>query len=197
MKTIAFKSRWFFVFRYLYAMKKIIAFAGSNSSTSINHKLVVSIAKNNIKREVEVIKLTDYPLPIYDEDLEKDSGFPKELEKLLAKLQQAEGVVVSVNEHNSGVSAFFKNTLDWLSRIEKNFLADKKVMLLSASPGGRGGLSAYEYTYGIVARYGGEVVAGTTFPNFQDNFSSETSTITNHSLLQTVNDEVEKFEAAL
>lgn len=178
-------------------MKKIVAFAGSNSSTSINHQLVSLVASYIKEHEVEVIRLTDYPLPIYAEDVEKEQGFSKELEQLLARLKEADGVIISVNEHNGTVSSFFKNTLDWLSRIEYKFLDGKKVMLLSASPGGRGGLSAYEYSMGILARYGGEIVAGTTFPNFQDNFSSEMSTITNNELLQNIMEEVSKLETAL
>lgn len=178
-------------------MKKIVAFAGSNSSTSINHQLVSLVASYIKDNEVEVIRLTDYPLPIYGEDVEKEQGFSKGLEQLVARLKEADGVIISVNEHNGTVSSFFKNTLDWLSRIEYKFLDGKKIMLLSASPGGRGGLSAYEYSKGILARYGGEIVAGTTFPNFQDNFSSEMSTITNKELLQNIMEEVSKLEIAL
>ncbi len=162
-------------------MKKIIAFAGSNSSTSINHHLVLGVAKMN-REQIEILRLTDYPLPMYGEDLEKESGYPAVLSDLLTKIRRADGLIISVNEHNGSVSAFFKNVLDWLSRIEYKFLADKKILLMSASPGGRGALSAYQYTESILPRYGGEIVYGFNFPGFKDNFSIEDQEITNDEL---------------
>ena len=123
-------------------MKKIIAFAGSNSSTSINQKLVTYASTVVEGAEVKQIKLTDFPLPIFSEDLEKDSGYPEELAALHAEIKSHDALIISVNEHNGGISAFFKNILDWLSRIEYKFLEGKKILCLSASPGGRGGLTA-------------------------------------------------------
>ncbi|GAB5400183.1 MAG: NAD(P)H-dependent oxidoreductase [Aureisphaera sp.] len=152
-------------------MKKIIAFAGSNSSTSINHQLVSYVASTIENNQVSVIKLTDYPLPIYSEDLEKEEGFPDQLSKLLEVVKQADGLIISASEHNSGISAFFKNVFDWLSRIDRKFGEGKKAFVLSASPGGRGGLSANEYISGALPRTGAEVVTSVTFPGFYDNFS--------------------------
>lgn len=166
-------------------MKKIIAFAGSNSSTSINHKLVSFVASELGDHDINVLRLTDYPLPIFGEDLEKVEGYPSNLELLLSELKQADAFVISVNEHNGTVSAFFKNVMDWLSRIEYKFLAEKKILLMSVSPGKRGALSAYEYTKGVLPRFGGEVVAGFNFPSFYENFSEENQKI-NDTALETL-----------
>jgi len=115
-------------------MKKILAFSGSNSSTSINHKFV-SFAASQIKNhDVNVIRLTDFELPMFTEDLEKEYGFSPNLRLLNQGIYNTDGVIISVNEYNSGVSGFFKNTTDWLSRIDIDFLKDKKVLLLSTSP---------------------------------------------------------------
>jgi len=178
-------------------MKKIIAFAGSNSSTSINHKLVSFVASKLEDHDVIVIRLTDYPLPIFGEDIEKEQGYPSNLELLLTELKQADAYVISVNEHNGTVSAFFKNVMDWLSRLEYKFLAEKKILLLSASPGKRGALSAFEYTKGVLPRYDGTVVAGVNFPSFQENFSDENQEINDPDLKKKVMDAISTFLEAL
>jgi len=152
-------------------MKKIIAFAGSNSSTSINHQLVTYAASLVEGAEVKLIKLTDYPLPIFSEDIEKSSGYPEALAELLNEIKPQDALIISVNEHNGGISSFFKNTLDWLSRIELKFMEGKKILCLSTSPGKRGAVMALEYTKGVVPRYGGELVTSMSFPSFYENFS--------------------------
>ncbi len=179
-------KRWFFTFQYLYTMKKILAFAGSNSSTSINHRLVSFVASQIDDHEVKVIKLSDYSLPIYSEDLEKNEGFPSDLNELLKEIKSADALIISVNEHNSGVSAFFKNVVDWLSRIDRNYSEGKKILVMSTSPGKRGGMSALDYIKGVLPRTGGEVVDAFTFPSFYENFSKEDDKIKNDELSATV-----------
>jgi NAD(P)H-dependent FMN reductase len=178
-------------------MKKILAFAGSNSSTSINHSFVEHVASGIEGNQVEVIRLTDFPLPLFSVDLEKDQGYPEQLGQLLAKIKAANGLIISVNEHNGTVSAFFKNVLDWLSRLEYKFLQNKQVLLLSASPGRRGGLSANEYTTKVLPRFNGEVVASFTFPSFDENFSLESNSIINEELSAQLHTVVKTFLNAL
>src|SRR5690606_42139957 len=105
--------------------KKILVFAGSNSSASINHKLVVFAASQVAGHNVEIIKLTDYPLPIFGEDIEREEGYSVNLRMLHNKIKEADALIISVNEHTRMISAFFKNTLDWLSPLELKFLGDK------------------------------------------------------------------------
>jgi chromate reductase, NAD(P)H dehydrogenase (quinone) len=151
-------------------MKNVLAFAGSNSSTSINHKFVSHLANRINGHEVEIIRLTDFEIPLYDIDKEKTVGFPEGVQKLKDLLDKQDALIISVNEHNGAVSAYFKNIIDWLSRLERNFLADKKILLVSTSPGARGAASALEYTKGILPRMGGKVVESFSFPSFNDNF---------------------------
>jgi chromate reductase, NAD(P)H dehydrogenase (quinone) len=178
-------------------MKKILAFAGSNSSTSINHTLVYFVASHIKDHDVKVIRLSDYPLPMYGEDLEKNEGFPSQLKELLNEIRSADGLIISVNEHNSGVSAFFKNVVDWLSRIDRNYLEGMKILVMSTSPGKRGGVSALEYSKNVFHRTGGEVVDAFTFPSFYENFSREDDTIENEELSATVIKAIQKFLRAL
>ena len=94
---------------------KIIGFAASNSSSSINHQLVSYALK--LVDNSEVIKLTDYIIPIYSEDLEKSEGIPQSVKDLNAKLTESDKIIISVNEHNGNISAFFKNILDELFKL--------------------------------------------------------------------------------
>jgi NAD(P)H-dependent FMN reductase len=151
-------------------MKKILAFAGSNSSTSINAQLLNHITHRIQGHEIKTLKLTDYELPLYSADLEKERGIPVNVTIIKNLISEHDALVVAVNEHNSTVSAFFKNILDWLSRADRNFLVEKKIMLISTSPGRRGGAGALEYCKNIFPRFGGQVVQSFSLPSFRDNF---------------------------
>lgn len=151
-------------------MRKILVFAGSSSSKSINHALVSSVANQIVGHEVEIIRLTDYELPMYGIDSEINEGFPLNLTRIKNKIDKADALIISVNEHNGTISSFFKNILDWLSRMELKFLAGKKVLLMSTSPGRRGAASALAYTESVLPRFGAEVVSSFSFPSFNENF---------------------------
>ncbi|APG59163.1 NADPH-dependent FMN reductase [Christiangramia salexigens] len=151
-------------------MKNVLAFTGSNSSTSINQKLLDHISNRLNGHEVKRIKLTDFPLPIFSEDIEKNEGIPDNVKQLNQTIKAHDALLVAVNEHNGASSAFFKNTIDWLSRNERNFLEGKKILLFSTSPGARGAKTSLEYTKNIFGRFGGEVIESFSFPSFKDNF---------------------------
>ena len=178
-------------------MKKILAFSGSNSSTSINQQLVSFVASQIENCEVNLVNLAEYPLPIYGIDAENKDGFSEPLRAIFSLIQEADGIVISVNEHNGTVSTFFKNIIDWLSRIEHKFLNGKKLLLMSTSPGGRGGRSAYEFCNGLFPRLGAEIVAGFTFPSFGDNFSKENQSINNKELQEKVHNAISTFVKSL
>ena len=178
-------------------MKKILAFAGSNSSTSINHQLIRFVASQINDHYVNVIKLTDYPLPLYDIDKENEEGFTSELRALHELIIESDALIISVNEHNSGVSAFFKNTTDWLSRLDRNFLENKKLLLMSSSPGGRGAVSALEFTKNTLPRFGAEVIESFSLPKFNENFSKEENKINDVVLEFALNDAIQNFVGQL
>lgn len=152
-------------------MKKILAFAGSNSSTSINHKFITHLANRINGHDVKIIRLLDFDIPMFSVDRQEANGFPLDIQVLYNLISEHDALMISVNEHNGMVSAFFKNILDWLSRLDRNFLADKKILLVSTSPGARGAKSSLEYTKGILPRFGGQVIESFSFPSFKDNFA--------------------------
>lgn len=151
-------------------MKKILAFAGSNSSTSINHQFLTHISDRIQGHEIKIIRLTEFDIPMFSVDLERERGFPVDVRILKNLIAEHDALVISVNEHNRNVSAFFKNLIDWLSRIDRNFLAEKKILLTSTSNGAGGASAALDYTKEIFPRFGGKVIESFSFPSFKDNF---------------------------
>lgn len=129
------------------SITKILAFAGSSRSDSFNKKLVKVAAEGarGAGAEVTFIDLRDYPMPIYDGDLETQEGLPENAKKLKKIFLEHHGLLVSSPEYNSSISALLKNAIDWVSRPVpgESPLAcfDKKVVgLMAASPGALGGL---------------------------------------------------------
>lgn len=151
-------------------MASILAFAGSNSSTSINYKLVQYTCGLIENQQLNMLDMSKFSLPMYSEDLEKSGGFPDSLQTFKEKIVKSDAIVISVNEHNSGMSAFFKNIIDWLSRMDRKFLQDKKVLLMAASPGGRGGVGSLKGAEAILPRFGADIIATFSFPSFHNNF---------------------------
>ncbi|WP_299607027.1 NAD(P)H-dependent oxidoreductase [uncultured Aquimarina sp.] len=164
-------------------MKNILAFAGSNSSTSINQQLIEYVSSEISEHKIKIMKLVNYPIPMYSEDEERENGFPGMALGIKQEISEADALIISVNEHNGSLSAFFKNIIDWLSRIDRNFLAGKKILLMSTSPGQRGGLTALEYAKNVFPRFGGEIIESFSFPSFHANFSTEEKTIKDETLL--------------
>jgi NAD(P)H-dependent FMN reductase len=153
-------------------MKKILAFAGSNSSKSINKELIKFVV-SQIDSKVDVIDLNDYDVPIYGIDHENENGIPEGTKQLSKKINDYDYLIVSVNEHNGGISAFFKNHIDWQSRNDNNFLQNKKLFLLSTSPGRGGAKMSLTYAVDILPRFGVEVVSQFSLASFNHSYSEE------------------------
>ena len=151
-------------------MKKIITMGGSTSRASINKQLA-EYAGDQLKGvELEKLDLNDYDLPLYSIDLENERGFPKDLQILNKKLADSDGIILSLAEHNGAYSAAFKNAFDWLSRIEAKVWRNKPMLLLSTSPGPRGGQSVMELALSRFPYNGGNIIGSMTFPSFSQNF---------------------------
>lgn len=152
-------------------MLHLLAFAGSNSSRSINFQLVKYTVASIVEKEVRLLDMADLTLPVFSEDLERDEGYPPNLMELLDSIRHTDGLILSVNEHNGNPSAFLKNVLDWLSRADRDFLSGTKILLMSVSRGRRGGAASLEVVKALLPRFGGEVVASFSLPSFTHNFS--------------------------
>jgi NAD(P)H-dependent FMN reductase len=177
-------------------MGSILAFAGSNSSTSINYKLVKYTASLLKDKKIKLLDMSEYPFPMYSEDYEKEYGFTKSLMEFKDEISNATGLIISVNEHNSYPSAYFKNLIDWLSRLDSKFLVDKKIFLMATSYGGRGAIGSLEVTEKIFSRFKGEVVESFSLPQFSQNFN-EKEGITNKDLAQKHSEKLNSFTKAI
>jgi NAD(P)H-dependent FMN reductase len=177
-------------------MANILAFAGSNSSTSINYELVKFTASLVNNHDVQLINMAKLPFPMYSEDYEKKNGFSNSLVELKNDIGKADGLVLSVNEHNSNPSAFFKNVLDWLSRVDIEFLADTKVLLMSTSPGKGGAKHALEVVGNMLPIFEAEIVERFSLPSFSKNFDGDNG-ILDSDLSEQYHNAIHNFLASL
>src|SRR3954471_10317230 len=99
---------------------KILVIPGSLRSGSLNAKLAAVAAHALAQEGAEItrISLSDFPLPIYDSDLQAKSGVPKHAVNLKRMLAAHHGVLIVTPEYNSSVPALVKNTIDWISRVQ-------------------------------------------------------------------------------
>lgn len=163
---------------------KIIAFAASNSKNSIN-KMLVTYAANLIENaEVEILDLNDFEMPLFSIDREEALGSPAQVAVWVTKLASADAILVSFAEHNGNVTAAYKNLFDWVSRVERNFYQNKPVIVLSTSPGQRGGASVMEVAKASIPRAGGDIKGVLSIPSFHQNFSIDLKSLTNPELDQ-------------
>lgn len=100
---------------------KILVFAGSIRAGSFNAKLAALAAKELTLLDADVthISLADYPMPIYDGDLESKSGQPDNAIKLKKLFGIHHGVFIASPEYNASVTPLLKNALDWISRVRE------------------------------------------------------------------------------
>ncbi|HZF93810.1 MAG TPA: NAD(P)H-dependent oxidoreductase [Allosphingosinicella sp.] len=163
--------------------RRILCFAGSNSRQSINKALVTFAAcllaeMSDSAPEIEIIDLNDYELPIYSIDREIAGGAPERLLAFVQRIEAADGLLISLAEHNGHFTAVFKNMLDWASRTCGRIFQGKPVVLLSASPGRGGGAGALECFKQDAPFLGAEVVGGCSVSMFNDKFDFEAAMLT-------------------
>ncbi|MCM5662890.1 NADPH-dependent FMN reductase [Galbibacter mesophilus] len=163
-------------------MKKILALSGSNSSTSINYELVKYTVSLVDDFDIQLLNMANMPFPLFSEDDERKYGYKNSLVELKDDFTEADGIILSVNEHNSNPSAYFKNVVDWLSRLERKFLDDKYVFLMGTSAGKRGAKGAITVTENMLPRFGAKVENVFSLPEFDMNFSTKAGAITNPQL---------------
>ncbi len=100
-------------------MMRLLFFAGSTRDGSFNRKLAVlghHIAEAN-GIEAVLVDLKDYPMPLYNGDLEAEEGPPERARAFKALLEEYGGVFIASPEYNSSVTPLLKNTLDWVTRV--------------------------------------------------------------------------------
>lgn len=122
---------------------KILVFAGSIRTGSLNETLAATVVRQLKAQGANVlhISLRDYDMPLYDGDMEKADGQPENARKLCALWYEHQGIFIAGPEYNAGITPLMKNTIDWVSRVEKGGVFHNRVFALGGASEGR--LGAY------------------------------------------------------
>ena len=147
---------------------RILVFGGSLRRDSYNHKLasLAAQAAKDAGAEVTLIRLRDFPMPVYDQEIEDETGLPEEAKRLKKLFTSHDGFLIASPEYNSGISASLKNALDWVSRQETDdepaliAFQGKAAALMAASPGALGGLRGLVQVRTILGNIGVLVLPG-------------------------------------
>jgi len=163
---------------------KILAFAASNSTQSINRQLL-SFASTLIEgAEIETLDINDYEMLLYSSDREAAQGIPEEAHRFYNKIGSADALLISFAEHNGSYTAAYKNLYDWASRIDPKVYQNKPTVMLSTSPGARGGAGVLAAAVNSAPFFGADLRASMSVPSFYDNFDAEKQRLRDGDLLQ-------------
>jgi len=120
--------------------RKALVMPASTRTGSVNQALARHIAARlDNGSPVEIVDLNDYPLPLYDGDLEERDGIPAAAAALAGEMASADVLVLVSPECNGTFTPLLKNTVDWVTPIDASAFAHLWVLVASASPGRGGG----------------------------------------------------------
>lgn len=143
---------------------KILAFSGSARQGSLNQKFLLATvdAVRGLGVEVTLISLKDYPLPLYDGDLEEKEGLPANARGLVDLIKGHAGLLIASPEYNAMITPLLKNTLDWCTRADDDPFPGRVAAVVSASPGALGGIRSLKLAQQLLLHLGCHVVPGNT-----------------------------------
>lgn len=120
----------------------VLVLAGSTRKASLNAAMARHIASLATDEGIDArfIDLADFEMPMYNFDLEEAEGQPAAAVELHDLMKSADAVVFVSPEYNGGPTPVLKNSIDWVSRVSKRPLEGKRIGLVSATPGRRGGI---------------------------------------------------------
>ena len=177
-------------------MNKIVAFGASSSKNSINKKLASYVANKITAEDVNIIDLNDFEMPIYSEDRHAEDGIPQKAYEFKKLINESDGIIISLAEHNGSYTSAFKNIYDWISVIETDVWCSKPIFLLSTSTGPRGGKTILKSAHKRFSANYKYKIPYFSLPSFNDNFNSNEG-ITNVRLNQDFQEIVIDFEKIL
>lgn len=117
----------------------LLGLSGALRADSANRKLLREAAR--IYDDCILVE-ANLALPLYDGDDEVAHGIPMAVAQLVQQIDEADAVLISTPEYNSGISGVLKNALDWVSRDAAHPWGNKPVAVMSAAAGRAGGARA-------------------------------------------------------
>lgn len=166
---------------------KILAFAATNSSQSINKQLVSyaadQLAVQSSDADIEIIDINDYELPLFSIDREAQLGQPDLARAFFDKIGSADAILISFAEHNGSYTAAYKNLFDWASRIDQKVYQGKPGVLLSTSPGPGGAQNVLKAAVTSAPYFGLEVKASLSVPKFFETFDKDAGALSDDALM--------------
>lgn len=164
---------------------KILAFAGSNSSSSINKKLIKHTASFFENHSVEILDLNDFEMPLFSVDKIAKTGIPQLALDFAQKIDESNLLLISLAENNGAYSVAFKNIYDWISIVpDRKAFGEKPVFILATSPGPRGGATVLELAKNTFPYYGAKVIETFSLPSFYDNFNEDIGIINDNLIVE-------------
>ena len=178
-------------------LKKIVVIGASNSSKSINRKFA-KFAANSLKLDCKIkeLVLNDFEMPIYSEDLQRDSGIPVKAFNFKRVISSSDGIIISLAEHNGSYTSAFKNIYDWISVIEQDVWSSKPLLLLSTSTGSNGGKIVLKHAHKRFSFNYKFSIPFFSLPDFYSNYSTNNGII-HPALEKKFQDTLNKFEEIL
>ncbi|ODU46942.1 MAG: NADPH-dependent FMN reductase [Thiobacillus sp. SCN 63-374] len=175
-------------------MPKILAFSGSIRRDAWNRKLIQAAvgAARAAGGDVTLIDLADYPLPLYNGDLEDRDGLPDNALRLKALFKGHDAFLIASPEYNSSIPPLLKNTIDWVSREwqGESGLApyqNKVAAIMAASPGTFGGMRMLPHLRQILNTLGVLVLPGQfSLPHADQAFDEENGALKSPARLHTL-----------
>jgi chromate reductase len=161
---------------------KILVIPGSLRTGSHNARLAAAAAYEFAQAGVDVtrISLGDFPLPIYDGDLQSKSGVPKHAVNLKRMIGAHHGVLIVTPEYNSSVPPLVKNAIDWVTRVQDadeargQVFREKPFAIAAASEGRLGGTRALAALRLILSACHATVIANQFALSFADQAYDDT-----------------------
>jgi len=173
--------------------KRILAIGTTNHRTSINKRLVDFASTLLLDLEVDRIDMIPYEMVIFGSDRHEEEGVPEGAIEFKEMMGKYDGFIISLAEHNGTYTAVFKNLIDWLSVLDGKVWLQKPVLLLSTSPGPRGGVAVMGNAEDYFPHMGAKITGSFSLGSFFENFNDDTG-ITDEAKFKELKERVAEFE---
>lgn len=177
-------------------MRRIVLIAGTNSSSSINRTLLQYAASKLKSVSLFELLMSDYELPLYGIDYEKQRGIPSLAHKFKKEIRSCDGILIALAEHNGAYTVAFKNILDWVSRIEPDVWLKKPMLVMATSPGQRGAKGVLEMFYSRYSLGNENLLGKFSLPTFSTNFEMDQNLL-KEPYESELNSLIEKFQSTI